>query len=139
VRIQDQEPRLDTGHAELGKIMRLYEFFGKPNDVLDNLDKKREDQAMTDDVFWFIVDHDLLHKDHFHPIAVKIKKKPDDTDLKKEFLPMVEKGCMEFHHFNKIQGHPETMFTKEFKKDLCEKLYNHYREDIVKDNYKIGV
>lgn len=139
MRTPDQEQKLVIGHAGLGKIMRLYEFFGKSKDVLDHLDKNREDQAMSDDVFWFIIDHDLLHKHHFHPIAVKIKKNPDNVDLKKEFMPMVEKGCMEFHHFNKIKGHAENLFGKEFKEDLCERLYNHFREDIIKDNYNIGI
>ena len=30
------------------------------------------------------------------------------------------------------------MFSKELRKDMCERLYDHFKEDIIKDQYKIG-
>ena len=51
---------------------------------------------------------------------------------------MVKKGCMEYYHHKKLKGHAEKLFTKELKQDLCEKLFDHYFEDIINDNYQIG-
>jgi hypothetical protein len=119
--------------------MLLNEFFGKAINPIKDLQKGRDDKNIGDDLFWYIVDHDKLHKDFFHPIAVKMKK--SDFNKEKcvsEFLPMVNKGCKEYYTHNKMQGKLGKVFSEELRKDMCERLYDHYKEDIVKDKYKLG-
>jgi hypothetical protein len=124
--------------------MLLKEFFGKGVDIDKQINKNRDDN-MNNELFWFIIDHDRLHKDYFHPIAVKLHKalKSKDSDkevLIKEFLPMVEKGCREFYEYNKMPGHFEDNFDKELMKEMCERLYDHYKDDISNGNhYKLGI
>jgi hypothetical protein len=124
--------------------MKLLEFFGKPVDINKEMSKDREDSKLGDDLFWFIVDHDRLHKDFFHPIAVKIHRaqkanKLDKAEIVKDFMPMVIKGSKEFFRKNKMLGNIKETFPKELRKDVCEKLFDHYREDIIKGKYKIGI
>ena len=123
--------------------MLLNEFFGKPIDVHKEMSKSRDDQNIGDELFWYIIDHDKLHKDYFHEIAKKIKKSHDSDTIDKEeivkdFLPMVKKGCVEFYQHHKMPGKLEKIFSEDLIEDMCEKLYDHYREDIVKDAYKLG-
>lgn len=114
--------------------MKLFEFFGKP--LTDPaMDKHQDDHGITDEVFWFIVDHSKLYKDYFIPLAAKIKaasakSEPDREKTVKLFLPMVNKGCMEFYYKNKMSGNQRTIFPKEMRQELCEKLYDHYRDEI---------
>lgn len=123
--------------------MLLNEFFGKAIDVTKEMSKNNDDKEMHDDLFWYILDHDKLHKDYFMHIAKKMKQQSmkeelDKAQCIKEFLPMVKKGCMEYYQHKKMKGYPEKIFPKELQKELCEKLFDHYREDIVKDKYKLG-
>ena len=119
------------------------EFFGKNINPTRELEKDSKEKNMGDELFWYIVDHDRLHKDYFHPIASKIHAahKQDGLDqesMVREFMPMVNKGCREFFKNKKMTGYPEKIFNKELRKDMCEKLYDHYREDIIKGEYKLG-
>lgn len=124
--------------------MLLNEFFGPAIKAGRNQDgTNKESGDHIDDVFWYIIDHDRLHKDYFHPLAQKIKhdhtnNKLDRAECIKKFMPMVEKGCMEFYNTHKMNGKLGKMFTKELREDLCERLYNHYCDDIIKDQYKLG-
>lgn len=121
--------------------MKLLEFFGSAIKA----GKKEEDKDLhrksnTDEVFWYIIDHDKLHKEFFHPMKDKIKKAHKDGKLDREecidcFMPMVHKGCMEYYHKYKMTGKPGKLFPKEMREDLCEMLYDHYAEDIVKGEY----
>jgi hypothetical protein len=124
--------------------MLLKEFFGKAKDIAKEMRKERDDQGVGNDLFWYIIDHDRLHKDYFHPLAVKIYKAHkggslDKENMTKEFEPMVKKGCMEFFEHNKMPGRFKDHFSKELMKDMCERLFDHYREDIIHGKYKIGV
>jgi hypothetical protein len=124
--------------------MLLTEFFGKSIDPIKSLNKGRDDQNISDELFWFILDHDKLHKDHFHSIAPHIKKhnesgKIDKEKIVAEFMPMVKKGCKEFYLSKKMQGKLGKIFSEELRKDMCERLYDHYKEDIVKEKYKLGM
>ena len=124
--------------------MLLKEFFGKAKDIAKDMRKERNDSGIENDLFWYIIDHDRLHKDFFHPLAAKIhrshkKGSLDKEDMIKEFMPMVKKGCMEFFEQNKMPGRFEDHFNKELIKDMCERLFDHYREDIVHGKYQIGV
>jgi hypothetical protein len=123
--------------------MILNEFFGKAVDPNKDIEKRRTDHQINDDVFWYIIDHDKLHKDFFHPLAKKIKKANEDNHVDKEeiidaFMPMVNKGCKEYYHEKKLKGHLGKIFTKDLRQDTCERLYDHYKEDIVKGKYKLG-
>jgi len=123
--------------------MKLMEFFGKPVDIEKEMSKERGDNGIGNDLFWFIIDHDKLHKDHFHDIAKKIhrqhkSKSVNKEEIVKDFLPMVKKGCMEFYTHHKLPGRPGNHFDKELIKDLCERLFDHYKDDIIHGKYKIG-
>ena len=119
------------------------EFFGKPVDIEKEMSKERGDNGIGNDLFWFIIDHDKVHKDHFHDIAKKIhrqhkSKSVNKEEIVKDFLPMVKKGCMEFYTHHKLPGRPGNHFDKELIKDLCERLFDHYKDDIIHGKYKIG-
>lgn len=125
--------------------MLLKEFFGSAikagNKMIDGKDR---DKDQNDDLFWYILDHDKLHKDYFLPIAQKIKKQhnenhEDKTAIMKEFMPMVNKGCVEYYNKKKMAGKIGKLFPKNVREDLCEKLYDHYYEDIIKDHYTLGI
>ena len=125
--------------------MRLNEFFGKAVDINKQMAKTNQDQGLGNDLFWFIIDHNKLHKDYFQPIATKIykaqkSKKIDKEALIKEFMPMVRKGCQEFYKYNKLPGNFETNFSKQLLDEMCERLYDHYKDDIADNKqYKLGV
>lgn len=125
------------------KSMLLKEFFGRAINAGKNPDKKDQD-GQNNDLFWYILDHDKLHKDYFLPVARKIKKETTSNKFDKEtcireFMPMVEKGCMEYYKHKKLNGKLGKLFPKELREELCEKLYDHYYEDIVKDCYNLGM
>ena len=131
--------------------MKLYEFFGKM-DINVNSDKnedayhmsQEEESVLLDEVFWDILDNDDLHKHYFMPIARELKKiydspsKTDDLHDWKVWIPMVNKGCVEYFGSHNLEGDPKDIFNKEFRKDLCKKLTDHYHEDIIKGSYKLG-
>ena len=125
--------------------MLLKEFFGPAIKAGQKmLDNKQESENQSDELFWYILDHDRLHKDYFLPLARKIKKRHDENKLDKsvcikEFMPMVNKGCLEFYNKKKLSGKPGKLFPKQLREDLCEKLFDHYYEDILKDCYNIGM
>jgi len=119
--------------------MILKEFFGRTLNFEKSSDKEDE-KFSKDDLFWSIVDNDHLHKKHFFPIARKIKNegKYSRESAIKEFLPMVNQGCLEFANEKKIFGKPSKLFPKDLREELCERLHDHYYEDIVKGQYKLG-
>ena len=122
--------------------MLLNEFFGKNIDPIKNLHKGRDDRNIHDDLFWYIIDHDKLHKDYFFPIAAKLARQKDRynrEEMVKEFMPMVLKGCKEYYEHKKLKEKLGNVFSKELRQDMCERLLDHYREDIVKGKYKVGV
>ena len=124
--------------------MLLNEFFGKAVELGHGQQSDKDEHGkLADDAFWYIVDHDRLHKEYFHPLAKKIKAAHasgnDDKELLvKEFFPMVNKGCKEFYHKHKMTGSLGKLFPEEMREDMCERLYDHYCEDILKDRYKLG-
>ena len=119
------------------------EFFGKPVNVQRENEKDREEDGHKDDLFWYIVDHNKLHKDYFIPLAIHIQKshkkgEVDKESVVKKFMPMVEKGCMEYHKKNKLNEKLGTLYPKDLRDDLCERLFDFYYEDIIKGAYKLG-
>ena len=125
--------------------MLLKEFFGRAIQVGKEADKKyKEQESQNDDLFWYILDHDKLHKDYLIPLARKIKKRQLENSLDKascinEFMPMVNKGCVEYYQHKKLKGKLGKLFPKQLREDLCERLYDHYFDDIIKDHYNLGL
>jgi hypothetical protein len=122
--------------------MRLNEFFSKPINATSKVeDRNRDEEVDKDDLFWYIIDHDKLHKDYFFPIANKIKKlKECGPEMILElFTPMVEKGCKEYFKDKKLVGNLGKLFDKEMRQDLCQRLHDHYLDDIRKDKYTLGM
>lgn len=117
--------------------MKLLEFFGRTVNPKTSPDKENE-KFSKDDLFWFLVDNDNLHKTYFFPIAKKIKKQEPRNKIIKDFLPMVNKGCLEFSKKEKILGKPSKLFPKDLREELCQKLYDHYRDDVIRDQYNLG-
>jgi len=112
--------------------MLLTEFFGKSIDVRRGSDKDQDANEKTDDLFWFILDHDRLHKDYFLPLRKKIKSQHNRKEIIDALLPMVTKGCKEYYIHKKLKGSLEKAFSEELKQDVCEKLYDHYTTGLKK-------
>ena len=108
-----------------------------------NLAYQTDNSKLADELFWFILDHDDLHKEHFMPIAKKIKKAQtektfDHKDFIKEWLPMVDRACLEYYKLNQLEGAPKDIFTKEFRRDMCHRLADQHHRDIEKGEYVLG-
>lgn len=116
--------------------MRLNEFFGNYNISSTSEDKSQDN---SDDLFWYIVDHDKIHKDYFIPIAKKLKNIAEcgQDEVYELFMPMVNKGCKEYYTSKKLQGKLSKQFPKQLRETLCQRLYDHYHEDILKNKYKL--
>lgn len=119
--------------------MKLTEFFNQPIQI----SKRGQDTDIdkrADDLFWYIVDHDKLHKDYFHPIARKVKNLDECTpeQVLEMYMPMVIKGCKEYYHDKELKGKLGTEFPRKMRDDMCHRLHDHYQEDIKKDKYKLG-
>jgi len=120
--------------------MFLKEFFSRPIEIDQNQKKPTEKlNNNLDDLFWFIIDHDKLHKDYFFPAAKKIKKSKglSEQEVIELLMPMVVKGCKEYFIQEKMHGKLSKFFPEEMRKEICKKLYDHYFDDIKKDTYKI--
>lgn len=132
-------------------IMNLFEFFSVPS-VKDHQDKEKgqtptsdsERHQLTDELFWYILDHDDLHKKHVIPQLHKIRndskdsKKIDKSKYQECWIPLVKEACLKFHKENKMSGHPKKVFDEEICKQLCRRLADRYIEDIKKGEYKLG-
>lgn len=119
--------------------MLLNEFFSKPIEI-DQKHKDVNSAKKEDDLFWYILDHDKLHKDYFFPIAKKLKKLKEcgDSTIFELFMPMVVKGCREYYAGNKMEGKLGKEFPMEMREELCKRLYDHFREDLKQDKYQLG-
>jgi hypothetical protein len=122
--------------------MKLFEFFSTLDVNLDNTKEKTADEKyemsleekdhFKNDLFFYILDHDDIHRKHFHDIAEHLT----DETKPSVWMPIVKKGCMEFHNQNKFLAHPKELFDKEMMEELCHMLDDHYRKDIKKGEYR---
>lgn len=128
--------------------MKLYEFFGtwqakSPLDVDNPMDKdnngevtKEEKESFKNDLFFYILDNDDIHKKQFFEISEQIysdKEVPESV-----WMPMVNRGCLEFYREKKLRDDPKDLFTREFREDLCQMLDDHFRKDVIKGEYRKG-
>lgn len=128
--------------------MKLYEFFGtwqakSPMDVDNPMDKnhdgevtREEKEAFKNDLFFYIIDNDDIHKENFFKIAETISTNKETSE--NVWLPMVNKGCMEFYRERHLQDDPKDLFNKEFREGLCKMLDDHFRKDVIKGEYRKG-
>jgi hypothetical protein len=117
--------------------MLLNEFFGRTSNIHQDPTEDQEETKIKDELYWYILDHDRLHKDYFHPIAGKLKRSHDRAAMIQAFMPMVEKGCKEFYHHHEMEGRLGKLFPKKMREELCQQLYDHHVEGIKKNHYKI--
>jgi hypothetical protein len=120
--------------------MLLNEFFGKSVTVTNKVDKDDGNSVKLDDLFWYIIDHDKLHKDYFFPIAKKIKKLKECTPeiILELYMPMVNKGCKEYYAAKKMHGKLGKIFKKDMREEMCQRLHDHFYDDVNKDKYNLG-
>lgn len=127
--------------------MKLLEFFNVPNDNPSRVDlqgNSQEDKAkMQDELYWYIIDNDDLHKQYVLPFVSDLKSHLSDPNFnidrfKKEWIPMINKGCKMYYHDKKLKSNPETMFDKDFKKSLLDKIAEKYIEDVKNKAYHVG-
>lgn len=122
--------------------MKLYEFFGsfQTHDHRDaNKDgqvTKEEKEKFKQDLFWYILDNDDLHKKQFYEVTENIYA--DKECGENIWLPMVNRGCLEYYRSNQLKDDPKDLFTKEFREDICKMLDDHYRKDILDGIYRPG-
>lgn len=117
--------------------MKLVEFFGRTLDPKASSEKDDKDFS-NDDLFNYILDNDSLHKKYFFPLAKKIdagnkKGNLDKQSCLNDLMEMVKQGCREFYEDKKMKGKLKKLFPKDMRDAVCEKLYDHYYEHIVKD------
>jgi spermidine synthase len=124
--------------------MLLNEFFGTINLKNNPESSKKEEhqkvkqQGLSSDVFEYIINNDKLHKTVFFPIAEKVVKESTKEQDPKVWMPIVNKGCMEFYSATKMKENPREIFTEEFREELCQKMAEHYTPDILKGVYNLG-
>lgn len=103
-----------------------------------------EREKVANELFWYILDNDDIHKKHFIPIAkqiqrdLKSKGKIDRKDFIDCWMPMVEAGCLEFHKDKQMPGNPRKVFDREFREGLCQRFSDQHLEDIKKKKYNLG-
>lgn len=120
--------------------MLLNEFFGKTIEVGQDSKSKEQTRNFDDHLFYYILDHDRLHKDYFFEIAKKLRSRNEcsETMIYEMFMPMVVKGCKEYYHNQKMEGRMADKFPKEMRQGLCKKLYDHFHDDIRTNKYRIS-
>jgi spermidine synthase len=124
--------------------MLLNEFFGTINLKNNPESSKKEEhqkvkqEGLSSDVFEYIINNDRLHKTVFFPIAEKVVKESTKEQDPKVWMPIVNKGCMEFYSATKMKENPREIFTEEFREELCQKMAEHYTPDILKGVYNLG-
>ena len=129
--------------------MKLYEFFNVPVDPQKKPDphfnhiSAEEKQKMADDVFWFILDNDALHKEYIMPVISDLKSQITDPEFNKEkfnkkWAPMVSKGCGLFYKKEKLSKDPKDLFDNNLKDELCKRLTDKLMDEVKDDAYQVG-
>lgn len=133
--------------------MKLNEFFSPPEGKLD--DKNPRDQSskqsehekeeLANEVYWYMLDDDELHKEYFVPLAHEISglqksKKFEHNEFIKRWMPMVKAACIKFYkeHEEDLSGDPNDLFSKDMRKVLCQRLADQHHKDIEAGEYKLS-
>jgi hypothetical protein len=128
--------------------MKLLEFFGKPLEITkdserdydgenDHLEPEEREHLLSD-VYEYILNDDMLHKKFFLPVARTIHRNPAKQHSHDMWLPMINKGCMEFYKEKKLLGDPVDLFTKEFREQLCKKCADECQKHILMGEFNLG-
>lgn len=129
--------------------MKLYEFFSVPQSDEEKDPRDRvwgktadEEQKLADEVYWFILDDDRLHKECFMPLAHEVSEKMKDKtfdrgEFTKKWMPMVNKGCLKFYKTHEMTEDPKDVFSKEMRKALCQRFADEHHPAIEKGEYKL--
>jgi hypothetical protein len=124
--------------------MLLNEFFGNyafktgNDNATSKEDAKLRQEDLCNDVFEYIINNDKLHKEDFFTIAEKLIKEATKEHDPSIWIPIANKGCMQFYKENKMKEDPKKLFTAEMRKELCSKISEHYQGDILKGIYNLG-
>lgn len=122
--------------------MLLNEFFGsydfKTGSNKHDEDAKMKEADLVSEVFEYIINDDNLHKTDFFPIAEKVVKEATKEQKSDLWMPLATKGCINYYKENEMKDDPKKIFTMEMRKDLCDKLAEHYQGDILKGIYNLG-
>lgn len=142
--ILDPDGKPDTGHVEPGDKMRLLEFFNPKHGKWDQHDKDNDlvpkDDNLEDNIYYFILDDDRIHKEHFLPLAIDYynQKDNDNFDRKsfaKSCLPMVKDGCRAYCKSLKSEEIPDEMLNKDLFRSLAHRLVDQIINDVKEDAY----
>lgn len=130
--------------------MKLYEFFNVPADKKSKHEfpnyagqSQEEKEKVADDVFWYIIDQDDLHKEFVLPFVRDMKAQVTSPNFNrdrftKKWMPMVSKGCKSYYKKEKLQDDPKDIFSDDMKQELCKKLCDKFIQEIQDDDYQIG-
>jgi hypothetical protein len=125
--------------------MLLNEFFGLSNKFEEEGKKpaKKEkdpeqNKSLGSDILEYIINNDRLHKTDFFTIAEKIVIEATKEHKSDVWMPLVNKGCMEFYRMTEMKENPKEIFPEKFRKELCDRLAEHYQNDILKGVYDLG-
>lgn len=123
--------------------MLLNEFFGNYDPAGQKKSEERnkrkyDENELAELVYEFILNNDKLHKQEFIPLAQRVHKHPTSEHHAKMWLPLVNKGCMEFYHHHKMTEDPKDLFHAKFRKSMCEKIANECVKQILRGDYQLG-
>lgn len=130
--------------------MKLYEFFGgrahdTDTDPRDDLSGKTkiEQEKLSDDLYWFILDDDELHKEYFMPLARELAERMkdksfDNSTFTKKWMPLVNKGCLKFYKKTEMTEDPKDVFSKDIRKALCQRFAEEHHNNIQQGDFKLG-
>lgn len=115
----------------------MYDPAGQKKESEKN-SKKFDENELQEMIYEFIINNDKLHKEEFLPVAQRMSRNPTSDHQAKIWLPLVNKGCMEFYHQNKMMEDPVQLFHKKFRKEMCEKIANEANKEILRGDYQLG-
>ena len=128
--------------------MKLYEFFNIPVNKKEKENpsvigiSQEEKQKMADELFWFILDNDRLHKEYVLPFVNSMKDQITSPTFNKDrftkmWMPMVNKGCKEFYSKHKLKKDPKELFDDSTKTVICKSLSDKFIEEFKDDAYSV--
>lgn len=130
--IQDQEPRLVTGHVGLGD-MKIVEF--------SNIDKQTGlDFNPSDDLTVFMRNDPMFYRKHYFPVMAKIADLQDrgqSIDTMALISPIVQQGIDAYCQKFNITQSPNEVFPRSERAEIVNKIYSEESPEIKKGNYRL--